>query len=242
MRILLAVVLLLSAAWTPRATEARTPSNHIVVGSKNCTESRILGEMPTMLIEAHTDLTVEHRSGLGGTLVCFTALTRGEIDLYPEYTGTGWSIVLKETEKIGDPLKAFLHVRKRYWELYDIEWLQPFGLNNTYALAMRKEKAEALGVRTISQLVPHAADLSAGFSIEFMNREDGWPGLGPYYSLDFGRVRALEHGLAYEAIASGAIDLIDAYSTDGKKNMPGGMVARRGASSPCWWCCSPWVT
>jgi osmoprotectant transport system permease protein len=208
---------LLAAAALALATPAPAAAqDRLVIGSKNFTESRILGEMLALVVEAHTDLEVEHRSGLGGTLVCFAALQSGDIDLYPEYTGTGWSIVLKEPGRISDPLRAFLHVETRYRELYDIEWLRPFGLNNTYALAMREDRAEALGVRTISDLVPHGPDLDVGFSIEFINREDGWPGLGPFYGLELGRVRSLEHGLAYEAIANGAIDLLDAYSTDGK--------------------------
>ncbi len=220
-RVLLAVVALLvlvgvSGARAPAARAAPASSGHIVIGSKNFTESRILGAMLTLLVRSRTHLTVEHRSGLGGTLVCFGALKSGEIDLYPEYTGTAWSIVLKEPTKITSRLHAFLEVQKKYRQIYDIEWMEPFGLNNTYALAMREDKAKALGVRTISDLVPHAKDLKAGFSIEFMNREDGWPGLGPYYGLRFGQARSLEHGLGYEAIANGSIDIIDAYSTDGK--------------------------
>ncbi len=212
--------LVLTCASARVHTSTRAPEHQstsvIVIGSKNFTESRILGEMLALLVEDRTDLTVEHRSGLGGTLVCFAALQAGEIDLYPEYTGTAWSIVLKEPGRISDRLQAFLHVERRYRELYDLEWLQPFGLNNTYALAMREDRAEALGVTTISDLVAHGGQLSAGFSIEFMNREDGWSGLGPFYGLSLGQVRALEHGLAYEAINAGSIDVIDAYSTDGK--------------------------
>lgn len=197
------------------AIAAQDPGR-LVIGSKNFTESRILGEMLSLLVETNTNLTVEHRSGLGGTLIVFASLQNGELDLYPEYTGTAWSIVLKEPGRIEDRLRAFLHVEQAFRERFDVEWLRPFGLNNTYALAMREDRAEALGVETISGLVPHAASLEAGFSIEFMNREDGWPGLGPFYGLELGQVRALEHGLAYEAVASGAIDLLDAYATDGK--------------------------
>jgi osmoprotectant transport system substrate-binding protein len=195
---------------------ALAAQDEVVIGSKNFTESRILGEMMALLLEEHTDLAVEHRAGLGGTLVCFTALEGGELDLYPDYTGTGWSIVLKEPAKITDPLHAFLHVQEQYRERFDIEWLQPFGLNNSYALAMVGARADELGVRTVSDLRAHAAGLTAGFSIEFMNREDGWPGLAPFYGLELGEVRTMEHGLAYEAISSGAIDLVDAYTTDGK--------------------------
>jgi osmoprotectant transport system permease protein len=208
---------LVLAALLLLATAGRAQSRgRIVIGSKNFTESRILGEMLALLVAHGTDLEVEHRSDLGGTLVCFAALRNGEIDLYPEYTGTGWSIVLKEQGRIDDRLKAFLHVATQYRERYDIEWLQPFGLNNTYALAIREDMAEKRGVRTVSDLAAHGQDLKAGFSIEFMNREDGWPGLAPFYGLKLGDVRTLEHGLAYAAIANGTIDLVDAYSTDGK--------------------------
>ncbi|MFN2441790.1 MAG: glycine betaine ABC transporter substrate-binding protein [Thermoanaerobaculia bacterium] len=192
------------------------PPERLVIGSKNFTESRILGEIMALLIEAHTDIEVDHRSGLGGTLVCFTAIERGEIDLYPEYSGTAWSIILKETDRIDDSLRVYLRVQERFRNRYDLEWLAPFGLNNSYALAMREDQAEALDVRTISDLVPHAGSLRAGFSIEFVNREDGWMGLGPFYGLAFDQVRAMEHSLAYEAIASGSTDVIDAYTTDGK--------------------------
>ncbi len=190
-------------------------SDRIVIGSKNFTESRILGEMMTLLVEHKTNLKVEHRSNLGGTLVCFAALRSGEIDLYPEYTGTGWAVVLKQEGRVSDRLQTFLQVQKKYRDLYDMEWLRPFGLNNTYALAIRRDRAESLGIRTISDLASHASELKAGFSIEFMNREDGWAGLRSFYGLALSDVRSLEHGLAYEAVASGALDLVDAYSTDG---------------------------
>jgi osmoprotectant transport system permease protein len=216
MRILIASIVVGAVVGAAAQESGPDATGRVVIGSKNFTESRILGEMLAVLVEQHTGLAVEHRSGLGGTLVCFAALQSGDIDLYPEYTGTGWAIVLKEPGRISDPLQAFLRVETRYRALYDIEWLQPFGLDNTYALAMREDRAAALGIESISDLVPHGRSLSAGFSIEFVNREDGWPGLAPYYGLELAEVRALEHGLAYEAIVNGAIDVVDAYSTDGK--------------------------
>lgn len=188
----------------------------LVVASKNFTENRLLGEIVTQWIEARTDLEVRHAASLGGTIVCWEALLAGEIDLYVDYTGTGWSIVLEEPGKVDDPLRAFLHVAERYRERYDVEWLAPFGLNNTYALALRSELARELGATRISDLIGHGAELRAGFSIEFMNREDGWPGLREHYAgLDL-EPRGMEHGLAYEALAGGSLDLLDAYSTDGK--------------------------
>ncbi|MEM7206045.1 MAG: glycine betaine ABC transporter substrate-binding protein [Planctomycetota bacterium] len=198
------------------AAMAAPGQERVAIGAKNFTESGVLAEIMAQTIEAHTDVAVERRLNLGGTMVCWVSLQTGEIDIYAEYTGTAWSIVLKEPGKITDPLRAFLHVRRRYLAEHDIHWLEPFGLNNTYALAMLETKARELGVRRISDLVAHQDAVRAGFGIEFNNREDGYMGLSAAYGLELGSVRALEHGLAYEAIQAGAIDLMDAYSTDGK--------------------------
>ena len=190
------------------------------VGSKNFTEGHLLGELIAQVIEAQTDLRVERRMGLGGTLVCFGALEKGELDVYAEYTGTAWSVILKEEGEVKDPLETFLHTQARFREAYDLEWLPPFGLNNTYALAMRDERAEELGVTRISDLAAlpseTRASLRAGFSAEFLEREDGWPGLRRVYGIELGQVRGMEHALVYGALVSGELDLIDAYSTDGK--------------------------
>jgi osmoprotectant transport system permease protein len=191
-------------------------SNTVVVGSKNFTESGVLAELMAQSIEEATGLEVERRINLGGTMICWSALRNGEIDLYADYTGTGWALILKEKGKITNPLRAYFHVKKRYEERYGITWLEPFGLNNTYALAMDEDKAAELGIERISDLVPHEHELRAGFSIEFSKRDDGYPGLSKAYDLHFAHVRTLEHGLAYEAIQNGEIDLMDAYSTDGK--------------------------
>jgi len=199
------------------AAAALLPSqDRIVVGSKPFPESAILAELMAQVIEEHTTLEVERRINLGGTMICMTALQAGVLDLYAEYTGTAWAIVLKEQGKVADPLQTFLRVRKRYLDEYGLRWLDPFGLDNTYALAMQETVAAELGIARISDLKRHERRLRAGFSIEFGNREDGYPGLAAVYGLDLGSVRAIEHGLAYDAIAAGAIDVMDAYSTDGK--------------------------
>ncbi len=209
-------LLCLGASIFVAEVRASSPEETVIIGSKNFTESNVLGELMGLLIEEHTSLGVEHRSGMGGTLVCFTALEAGEIDLYPEYTGTGWSAILERNGPIGDSLETFLLVEEESRARFDVEWLQPFGLNNTYALAMRSDLASELEVRSISDLVPHASSIRAGFSHEFLERSDGYAGLGPYYGLELGSVRGMEHGLAYEALEAGQLDLIDAYSTDGK--------------------------
>lgn len=190
--------------------------DRIVVGSKPFPESAILAELMAQIIEEHTELEVVRRINLGGTMICLAALRAGELDIYAEYTGTAWAIVLKEEGKIADPLRTFFHVRRRFLEDHALQWLDPFGLDNTYALAMREATAAKLGIARISDLARHGPRLRGGFSIEFGNREDGYPGLAQAYGLALGSVRALEHGLAYEAIAAGAIDVMDAYSTDGK--------------------------
>jgi osmoprotectant transport system permease protein len=212
----LGVVLAVSIMAAGQPSAACAQDGRVMVGSKNFTESAILGEIITQLLRERTDLEVEHRVSLGGTLVCFQAIRSGQIDIYPEYTGTGWSIILEEPGRIDDRLRAFLHVQREFDERYDLTWMEPFGLNNTYALAMSSSRAEELGVTRISDLGEVGAELEAGFSIEFSDRLDGWPGLAPFYDIEVGRVRALEHGLAYEAMAAGEIDLMDAYSTDGK--------------------------
>ncbi len=206
---------LVACAFVP-PTPVAAQDDRIVVGSKNFTESAILGEIMAQLLRDRTDLEVEHRASLGGTLVCFEALQAGQIDLYAEYTGTGWAIILEEPGRIDDRLRAFLHVQREFSERYGLEWMSPFGLNNTYALAMDRELAEELDVTRVSDLARVGPQLDVGFSIEFYEREDGWLGLRPFYGIEFAQVRALEHGLAYEAIEAGAIDLMDAYSTDGK--------------------------
>jgi osmoprotectant transport system permease protein len=212
----------LFAALAARGPRAAAPApgpaqtETLVVASKNFTESRLLGELMALVLEEHTAFEVEHQSGLGGTSVVQQALLAGEVDIYPDYTGTWWSIVLGHAEKTADPLRAYVVVQDEARERWNVRWLAPFGLQNSYALAMDEARADELGVRAISDLVEHGAELSAAFSIEFMNREDGWPGLARHYGLEFARLRALEHGLAYEAIAAGEIDVIDAYSTDGK--------------------------
>lgn len=188
----------------------------LVVGSKNFTEGRLLGEIVTQWLNVSTSLDVRHAADLGGTQVCWAALQSGEVDLVVDYTGTGWTVLLGETEVVADPLEAFLRVQEAFSVRHDVEWTAPFGLNNTYALALRRDRAEALGATRVSDLVDLEEPLRTGFSIEFMNREDGWPGLRAHYPGLSLEPRGMEHGLAYEALDAGQLDVVDAYSTDGK--------------------------
>ncbi len=213
-----ALVAVLLALLTHAGASAEPPSQdeRIVIGAKNFAESRLLAEIMAQLIEARTDLRVERRANLGGTTVVFSALRSGEIDLYPEYTGTGWSVLLSRRDPVSDPLRAFVGVQREFEERWDLRWLDPFGFSNSYALAMPRERAEALGIRRISDLSDHAQALRVGFSHEFLERDDGYPGLSTTYSLTLPDSRGMEHGLAYQALADGELDMVDTYTTDGK--------------------------
>lgn len=204
-----------AAAIATEATEPDPARAPVVVGSKMFTENRILGEIIAQLLEAH-DIPVRRRLNLGGTLVVFSAMQAGEVDVYPEYTGTAWSIVLQRSQPPRDALEVYATVAQEFAAQHHIHWLMPFGFSNSYALAMTEARAQALGIRRISDLRAHAAELTFGFSHEFLNREDGYPGLAKHYALQLKALSGLEHGLAYEAVNSGRADVIDTYTTDGK--------------------------
>lgn len=187
----------------------------ITVGSKNFMESRLLAEMAAQLIEARTDITVHRRLGLAGTQVCFEALKNGAIDLYPEYTGTGLVTILGE-EPRRTRREALNRVRAEFLRRWDLWWLSPLGFENAYALAVPRPVAERFHLRTFSDLAKVAPSLEAGFGYEFIERADGLPGLQRVYGMTFKHVRAMQQTLKYEAAASGAIDVLDVYTTDGR--------------------------
>ena len=178
------------------------------VGSKRFTESYILGEILVQSAQ-RAGARSEHRPGLGNTGIVFAALKAGSIDLYPEYTGT----IAKEILKLeGDSGIAELN---RALAPLGFGAAVPLGFNNSYALAMRDERARALGIGTLSALGKHP-DLKLGLSQEFIGRADGWPGLKAAYGWRFATPSGLDHGLAYEALAAGKIDVMDIYTTDAK--------------------------
>lgn len=177
------------------------------VASKNFNESYILSEIASQLLESR-GYTVERRFGLGGTLICFEALSNGEIDLYVEYTGTLSQAILKlDHDATFAELNAEIESR-------GMRLLEPFGFNNTYAMVVKRQRAEALGLRSIGDLRRHP-QLEIVVSHEFLEREDGWPGLTRAYGIQH-EVVGIEHALAYQAIEGGAVDVTDGYSTDGE--------------------------
>jgi osmoprotectant transport system permease protein len=186
------------------------------IGSKNFTEQMILAEIMAQRIEHETGLRVERRFNLGGTMICHEALVRGEIDMYPEYTGTGLIAILKSDERPSDPGEVYEMVAGKYEENFDIRWLGPMGFNNTYAIAVRRENAEKKGWTKVSDLRAEAGSLRAGFTAEFSERPDGYPGLKEAYGFGFGTVIGLDPALMYDAVKEGQVDLITAFSTDSR--------------------------
>jgi osmoprotectant transport system permease protein len=179
------------------------------VGSKRFTESYILGEIIKQTAETAGETAAVHQQGLGNTAIVLNALTSGSIDVYPEYTGTIAKEILKLDAVPPLPeLNALLAPR-------DLAVGVPLGFNNTYALALRADDARTKGIRRLSDLKAHP-ELRLGLSQEFIGRADGWPGLKRTYELPFATPRGLDHGVAYEAIAQGQVDVIDIYSTDAK--------------------------
>lgn len=173
--VLAALLLLCSAVWAK-------PSDRLVVGSKNFGESRFLAELFAQLIEAQTGLTVKRRLGLAGTMVCFEALKTGAIDLYPEYTGTGLVTLLNQPASTDAP-EVLARVRQAFLERWNLVWLAPLGFSNSYEVAVRSDLAQQHRLKTISDLVPLADQLKAGFGYEFTEREDGLKGLARRYQI-----------------------------------------------------------
>src|SRR3989454_5857191 len=179
------------------------------VGSKSFTESYILAELIAQIIDGAGEARAARRPGLGGTGIVYGALLSGDIDLYPEYTGTISQAILKDSS-----VTSLDAIRQRLSPL-GLTISAPLGFANTYALAVRRDTATRLGLRTIGDLRGHAS-LRAAFDPGFLERQDGWPGLRRHYGLPLADVRIMEHALTYPALASGRVDVIDVFSTDGQ--------------------------
>ncbi len=198
----------LALALAAAAAAAAAGDATLHVGSKRFTESYILGEI-LRETAARAGARAEPKPGLGNTGIVYAALASGAIDVYPEYTGTIAREILKLDGSV--PLDEL----DRRLAPLGLGVSAPLGFNNTYALAMREEQAAQLGVRTISDLARHPG-LRLGLTQEFIGRADGWPGLKHAYDLPFATPAGIDHGLGYDAIAAGRIDVKDVYSTDAK--------------------------
>jgi glycine betaine/choline ABC-type transport system substrate-binding protein len=203
--LLLAVLFLLAAC----GGEERP----IVVGSKNFTESVILGELLAQKLES-AGCNVDRRLNMGGTFVCDAAIQSGAIDAYVEYSGTALTAILKKPSTT-DRARVDAAVRDEYARR-GLRWSPPLGFNNTFAMIVRRSYAQQNGLRTISDLAKLAGTVRPGFGYEFTERPDGWTGLQRAYGLAVATPpRTMDLGLTYKALATGEIDLIAGNSTDG---------------------------
>jgi osmoprotectant transport system permease protein len=183
-------------------------ANPVVIGSKKFTESYVLGEIARRAL-SDAGVATEHRQGMGGTIILWQALQGGQIDVYPEYTGTIAQEILKNGQQL-----SFHEIRDALGK-FGVGMTEPLGFDNTYALVMRRSEAQRLGIRTISDLRKHP-ELKIGFTHEFLDRQDGWRPLRERYRLPQQSVIGIDHALGYVALANGSIDMKDAYSTDAK--------------------------
>jgi osmoprotectant transport system substrate-binding protein len=190
-------------------------SERVKVGSKNFTEELVLGEMYALLLE-HQGIAVERRLDLGSTQVAMAALARGDIDLYPEYTGTALLVVLKQPP-ISDRAAVYDLVKREYAKRYDLTWLDPAPMNDTQALATTQALSAKLAVHTLSDCARLAPRLRLGAPHEFLERPDGLPGLVKAYGgFAFAKVVPVDIGLKYKALESGDVDVVVAFGTDGQ--------------------------
>ncbi len=201
-----ACISLILGLFLPIATMAQDNNKEVVIGSKLFTESVIIGEITNQLL-IDNGYQTQYKSQLGGTRILWNALLEGEIDIYPDYTGTIIQEILNgqnidSHQALNEALKP-----------YQVQATKSLGFNNSYAIGVNKETATQRGLKTISDLAKHP-DLKLGFSNEFLDRNDGWKGLSEAYNLPHQQVTGLDHDLAYRGLEAGNIDAIDLYSTD----------------------------
>src|SRR6476646_7700314 len=204
----LAALLLLASCGPPRA-------DRIVIGSKNFAEQLVLGEIIAQQIENKTHLPVERRFYLAGTYICHQAILGGRIDVYPEYTGTALTAILK-AQPSSHPEQVYNRVKTEYSRQFNLEVGKTLGFNNTFAIEIRGEDARRLGLKTLSQAATYTPQWRAGFGYEFMERPDGYKGLAATYGLHFAESpRIMDLGLLARALKDKQVDLAAGNTTDG---------------------------
>jgi glycine betaine/choline ABC-type transport system substrate-binding protein len=190
-------------------------ANRIVVGSKNFTEQLILGELFAQIIEARTHLPVERRFYLAGTFICHQAILAGRIDIYPEYTGTALTAVLKQ-QPSSDKQEVYRRVKQGYESKFGLSIGPPLGFDDTFAMVIRGEDARQLHLKTLSEAAVFTPKWRAGFGYEFMERPDGYKGLVASYGLRFAEApRIMDLGLITRALKERQVDIIAGNNTDG---------------------------
>lgn len=185
------------------------------IATKNSTEQLILGEIMAQLISAKTQLEVERVFNLGTTAICHRALVKGEVDLYPEYTGTAYQVVLKQ-KKIIPEQQMYQELQDVYNKEFHLTWLSPFGFDNAQALIVRQDFASQYHIKTISDLLPFAKQMTIGVQAEFLQRPDGFPGLQKTYGMQFAHIKIMNSGLMYSALKHNDVNVILGDATDGR--------------------------
>jgi len=194
---------------------APSHANRVVIGSKNFTESLMLGELLAQMVEARTQLKVDRRFYLAGTYICQQAMLAGRIDIYPEYTGTALTAILKQ-KVAGDRAGVYQRVKSEYETHLGLTVSPPFGFNDTFAMEIRGDDARRWNLRTLSQASAFAPQWRAGFGYEFMERPDGYAGLAAAYGLRFAAPpRVMDLGLLAPALKDHQIDIAAGNATDG---------------------------
>jgi osmoprotectant transport system substrate-binding protein len=212
-RVLSALLLLSPISLILSCSQSR--SDRIVIGSKNFTESLILSELMARQIEAHSHLQVERRFYLAGSYICHQAVLAGRIDIYPEYTGTALTAILKQ-QADGTNDDVYLQVKSEYERRFGLTLGPAFGFNDTFAMEIRGEDARRLNIKTLSQAAAFAPKWRAGFGYEFMERPDGYRGLAATYGLHFAeQPRVMDLGLLARALQDHQIDIAAGNTTDG---------------------------
>lgn len=213
----LALALVLGVAMiTGCSAGGQKKSGTIKIATKPMTEQLILGEMLSILIQENTDLNVEITKGVGGgTSNIHPALIKGDFDLYPEYTGTAWNNILKKTEYPDDET-LWNTLTDEYDTQFGLKWVGMYGFNNTYTLALRKEIADKYNIKTFSDLAKYTPEITFGANPDFYEREDGYQALCDAYGFSFKDQMDMDIGLKYNALNSGEVDVINAYTTDGQ--------------------------
>lgn len=215
LKLVFAVFALLVALGVAFWQFSKSPAtaNRVVVGSKDFTESTLLAEILAQMLEAR-GVTVERRFELGGNLP-HEAMVSGTLDLYPEYTGTSYTAILRHAP-ITDPRAVYEQVKREYADNFKVEVSPPLGFENTFAILVRGNDARQLNLKTISDAVPQTPKWRAGFGQDFMSRADGYPGFSKAYNLNFAEVREMDLSLTYIALSSRQVDLIAGNSTEGR--------------------------
>jgi osmoprotectant transport system substrate-binding protein len=188
----------------------------LIIGSKFFTEQVILAELLAQHIETRTNIAVERKSNLGGTLLVHKALLSGDLDLYVEYTGTALTAVLNESPGTDNSAAIYNRVKQLYTQRFNLELTEPLGFENTFAMVVRQNDAQTLHLRTMSDLAPIALKWHAGVGYEFLERPDGFPGWSARYNLHFAAPpNVMDLGLLYRALVDHQVDIVAGNSTDG---------------------------